>query len=301
MRKNIFLYFIIFPAFLIFFSCSSTRGTSSKKLPGNWQIEPIVIDGNNKDWPSPYPEYDSKAMLGYTVSNDKDNLYITVETGDLATQLKILVNGLTVWIDKTGAKQEVMAINYPIPIDAKAEGTKTNAENPSFSASTENTRNREQKMRILLEDKVRKLLSEAKEYSLQGFKACNMQYPILETDSCGIKVRIAIDSDNEMVWEAVIPFKTFYIKHEIDKRDKGKPLSVCFETTEMKRPQEHNNGHQNRGGGGFRPSVGMGGMGMRGGMGGGNRGAVTNPASTIMESAYKSTKTWKKFGIAYPN
>ncbi len=301
MRKKVFIYLLMINALFVFLSCKSYRSISTKKLPGNWQIEPIVIDGNNKDWPSPYPEYDGKAMLGYTVSNDKDNLYITVETGDLATQLKILVNGLTVWIDKTGAKQEFMAINYPIPIDTKAESDKLNKEKTSLAVHNENSRNREQKRRLALEDKIRETLNEAKEYSLQGFKACNMQFPIMETDSCGIKVRIAIDTDNEMVWEAVIPFKTFYIKHEIDKRDKGKPLSVCFETTEMKRPPENSNVHQNRNGGGFRPSVGMGGMGMRGGMGGGNRGASTNPVNNIMESAYKSTKTWKKFGIAYPN
>src|SRR6267154_5604685 len=96
-------------------SCGSSKHSKSKKLPGVWQAEPITIDGNNKDWPSPYPEYDQKAMLGYAVSNDKNNLYITVETGDPATQLKILREGLTVWIDKTGKQEQVTAINYPLP------------------------------------------------------------------------------------------------------------------------------------------------------------------------------------------
>ena len=83
-------------------SCSSTKNSTTKRLPGYWQNQPITVDGYNNDWPSPYPNYDEKAMIGYNVTNDKDNLYITMETGDLATQLKILTQGLTVWIDKTG-------------------------------------------------------------------------------------------------------------------------------------------------------------------------------------------------------
>jgi len=103
--QKIFLSTII-TLFIIFaVSCSSSKHSTSKRLPGLWQVQPINIDGSNKDWPSPYPEYDDKAMLGYAVSNDKDNLYITVETGDPATQLKILREGLTVWIDKTANKE----------------------------------------------------------------------------------------------------------------------------------------------------------------------------------------------------
>src|ERR1700751_3901141 len=110
-------------------SCSSSKHSKSKRLPGVWQVQPVTIDGNNKDWPSPYPEYDDKAMLGYAVSNDKDNLYITVETGDLATQLKILRNGLTVWIDRKGEKNELTAINFPIP-----NGGNTNENNKADRA-----------------------------------------------------------------------------------------------------------------------------------------------------------------------
>lgn len=288
-------------------SCNSSKHSSSKRLPGMWQVQPIVVDGDNKDWPSPYPDYDDKAMLGYAVSNDKDNLYITVETGDLATQLKILREGLTVWIDRTGNKEEQVAINYPIPMSAQ-EGYKpppkdnNNPQHPGGSSAD--------KLRMDMEDKVKAALAEAKEYSLQGFKSCNLQYPIMENDSCGIKVRMKIDADNELIWEAVVPFRTFYPKGQLTRADRGKPIAVGFETTGQKRPAGQPGGGNggNRGGGGgggFRPSVGFGGpmgMGMRmggGGMRGGNRNAQQNSNNNIMEPLYKSTKTWKKQGLAY--
>ena len=271
-----------------------------------WQAEPITIDGSNKDWPSPYPEYDDKAMLGYAVSNDKDNLYITVETGDPATQLKILREGLTVWIDKKGEKDEITGINYPIP--TSTDNSKQEGQRPSSAHAQQvsGTMDREQKRRMELEDRVRKALPEANEYSLQGFKSCNLQFPIMEKDTCGIVVRLGIDADDEMVWEAVVPFKSFYFKSELTRADKGRALSICFETTAMKRPAGQSSGNHGgggrAGGGGFSPGVGMGGMGMGMRMGGGGgRGGRTNTQNTpdIMEPAYKSTKTYKKFGLAF--
>jgi hypothetical protein len=301
-RYNVFFTTLVFLlTTIVIVSCNSSKHTRSKRLPGTWQAEPITVDGNNKDWPSPYPEYDDKAMLGYAVSNDKENLYITVETGDPATQLKILKNGLTVWIDRKGDKDEVTAINFPIP--ARDENTTAAAkkDRPSRGQWQQGQGSGQDKQRFELEDKVRNALIDANEYSLQGFKSCNLQYPIMVKDTCGIVVRIGLDADNELVWEAVVPFKTFYFKPEITRADKGKPLSVCFETEGMKRPAGQGGGHG--GGGGMRPGMSMG---MGGGMGmgmhmGGPRGGSRNTQNRtdLMEGAYKSTKTYKKFGIAF--
>ncbi len=286
-------------------SCSSTKKSTTKRLPGYWQNQPITVDGYNNDWPSPYPNYDEKAMIGYNVTNDKDNLYITMETGDLATQLKILTQGLTVWIDKSGGEDEVMAINYPLPSNDKNLGVVTQNHGPSSRTNLD-------KIRLELEERAKSALLKANEYSLQGFKACNLQYPLLAIDTCGVTVRMAIDSDNELVWEAKIPFKSFYGRNQIERRDKGKPIGIGFELTAIDRPKGQNTGNQsNRSSprmGGFRPSIGfggMGGMGMGvsggGGRMGNNNSSTQDPLANIMEPAYKNSKTWKKCGLAFPN
>ena len=139
------------------------------------------------------------------------------------------------------------------------------------------------------------MLDQANEFSLQGFKACNGQFPLLEKDSCGVEIKMALDDMNELVWEAKVPFRSFY-KPVIDRRDRGKPLSICFETIGSKRPPGQNPGGQrSHGGGGFSPGFGMGGMGMSMRTGGASRGGQTN---NDMEPLYKSTTTWKKIGIA---
>jgi hypothetical protein len=299
--------------------CGTAKKSKYKRLPGTWQVSPITIDGSNKDWPSPYPEYDGKAALGYCVSNDENNLYVTVETGDLATQLKILRNGLTVWIDKSGKKEESTAINFPLPADyEKRGGTAGEGKRPSgghwqqnggtTAGGTPTTTDAKQQRTMMLQERVRADVKSLKGYSLQGFKACNMEFPLLERDSCGIVVRIDVDSDNEMVWEAVIPFKSFYYRNKVSRMDKGKPMSICIETVGSKRPATPagGGGGGQGGGGGFRPNIGMGGMGgMRMGMGGGggrggSRGGGQHSApDTEMENLYKSTKTYKVFGVAW--
>src|SRR2546428_565009 len=194
--KKTFLYSALLVAGMGFGSCHSSKHSVPKRLPGTWQAQAITIDGDSKDWPAPYPEYDSKASLGYAISNDKENLYITVQTGDQATQMKILRNGLTVWIDKTGEHETKMAINYPLPRHYNRaarteheEGDESRAPGGHWEQSDGNI----PKQRASMEDRLRKLLAGANEYSLQGFKACNGQFPLLQKDTCGVIVRVGLD------------------------------------------------------------------------------------------------------------
>ncbi len=282
-------------------SCSITKSSKSKRRPGTWQAQPVTIDGYNNDWPAPYPEYDDKAMLGYAVSNDKENLYITVETGDPATQLKILHSGLTVWIDKAGERNAITAINFPLPDAYKAKKSDDEKRANEMNVGQVST---PEKQRYALEDRVKRAFQFADEYSLQGFKGCNRQFNIVENDSCGIVVRMAIDSTNELIWEAVVPLKAFYYKAAISAADKGKPLSICIETTGLKRPAGQKAARQT-GRGNFTPSIGFGGMGMRmGGMGMSSisaNGGMQQQEVNILESLYKDTKTIKFFGLAWQN
>ena len=302
--RNSFLLSCTLSVIFLNMSCGSSKPAHTKRVPGVWQETPVTIDGSNKDWPSPYPAYDDKAMIGYAVSNDRENLYITVETGDQATQLKILRNGLTVWIDKTGGKNEVTAINYPIPstyntIKGDGDRGEQSLQMPAQGGDI-------QKQRLAMTERIKKQIAEAREFSLEGFKACNAQFPLLERDSCGIKVSMALDEDNELVWEAVIPLKTFYYKQQVEPHDKGKELSICIETTGLTRPAgQKQPGGGRSSGGGFRPSIGMGmgcglgmSMGNRGGMGGGGRNH-SNTQDNSMDALYKSTKTFKTFGLAW--
>ena len=268
-------------------SCGGSRhsGKSKNFIPGTWQQQPIVIDGNSKDWPSPYPNFDAKAKIAYATSNDKENLYITMEAGDEMTQIKILKQGMTVSIDTSGNKDAAFHINFPLPNDAEPielpQGTRKN--DPASLQGRQ------------LDVKLSKSAKDANQFSLEGFNGCNGGYMVSQTTSCGIKVIARIDEYKELVWEAVVPFKAIYNKSVITAQDAEKPISVSFAIKGFKNPSSKNADNSN----GISNNTGTGAN-----LNGRNNQGTGRPPSTRqpenpMQHLYDNTKTWKQFGLAY--
>jgi hypothetical protein len=258
-------------------SCSSEHGShkSQDRIPGTWQATPIVADGKRTDWPTPYPYEDKKAMISYAVSNDQYNLYITAATGDPSTELKILRNGLVVWIDRTASKDKTMSICFP---------SDNNRNNGGQNISSRD-----------MPQHIDEALANVNEFFIQGFKGCRGKFTLQQGDSCGVKVGVGLDEYDQLVWEVVIPFKTFYTKNEIDMHDRGRPIDICFDIEGLQPPANRpNNGGMHMGGMGF----GVGGMGMGMGMGPG-MGGHRYGGGTENEQLYKSASFWKKVGIAF--
>ena len=280
--------FIVFASVIVFsFSCNcSKHSEKSKTLPGTWQSQPIVIDGDSKDWPSPYPNYDAKAMVAYATSNDKNNLYVTMETGDEMTQLKILKQGMTVSIDTNGRKESQFNINYPLQND-----------NDPIEMSKQEPHKKESHYHPegQWSSNIRKSAKDANQFSLEGFKNCNGGYIITQTTSCGIKVMLRIDEYKELVWEAVIPFRAIYNKDTITAADAGRPISVCFSVNRFKHPGSKSSSDNSANPAGMNNNMSSGGM--RGG--GASRGGGRSPNEDPLQHLYENTKTWKQFGIAY--
>lgn len=290
MVKNSFFYIS-----LLFFitACSSSKhSSSSTKLPGTWQSQPVIVDGNNSEWPSPYPSYDANAMIGYAVSNDSNNLYLTIETGDEMTQIKILKAGMTVWIDTGGAKSQNMGINFPLPnnsepLDLPKSGShRGGGEEPEYGENITGTIKG-------LSSKIRRAMEGAQQMSIDGFSACNGGYMVKQENNCDIKVSIGMDEYKELIYEAAIPFKALY-NRPITKADLGKPVSVCFAIKAFKSPSSNGNVSD-------ATRANHGATGIGGGMGGGMRGGGMRGANSAnpREHLYESSKTWKQFGLAF--
>jgi hypothetical protein len=274
---------------LVTASCSTAKHASSNNLPGVWQLQQITIDGSNKDWPAPYPFYDGKAKIGYAYSNDKDYLYLTIETGDEMTQMKILRAGLTVYIDTTGKKSQLISIRFPLNTDNES----TPVQQHQGKQNADNNSDLQQSRQKSTKERINNMLNEANQMYLDGFYGCNGPILIKQDNNCGIVVRTAIDEFGDLVWEAAIPFKAVYGRQELSKSDIGKAVSVCFAIKGFKKPASS-------GGEGGHGSGGMGGGMHGGGMGGmhGSGGRPGNSANT-REQLFESTKTWKQFGLAY--
>jgi hypothetical protein len=271
-------------------SCGSAKkgGKSGATVAGSWQAEPIKIDGDCTDWPSPYPNYDAKAKVAYATSNDAENLYITIQTGDPLTQIKMLKQGLSVAIDTGGRKDASFVINYPLQntedlAELFAQSDAQNSGSPTLSRQ--------------FEQKLKKSLDVSNQYALEGFGACNGGYMISQEAPCGIRVKAAIDEYKQLVWEAVIPIKALYGRNTLTTTDVGKAISVCYAIKGFKAPSTK----------GDNTSMPMNNsMGRQGGMAGGGMNSMPMGASTASKSGgplahlYESTKTWKFFSLAGP-
>jgi hypothetical protein len=275
-------------------SCHSSKHASkSNGMPGTWQAQPIVIDADSKDWPSPYPNYDSKSLIGYATSNDKRYLYVTMETGDEYAEMKILKAGMSVWIDTNGGKDQSFTIQYPLPDDGgeSFDMDRSGKDKRRGGGTGYDSKLRSQDFYA----KAKRAASSAAQMTIEGAPYCSGGFAITQNNPCGIMVRIGIDEYKELIWEAAIPFKAIYGKDSLSKGDAGRPISVCYAIKGFKRPKSNNEstGSSGMGGnGGMQGSRGGG----RGGKGG-NQGMMngTDPKDLL----YETTKTYKYFGLAY--
>ena len=226
----------------------------------------MIADGNPQEWKIPLRFYDSKSKLSYAVTNDLDNLYICIRITDDASQVKVMRAGMQVWIDTSGSNRQVTGILFPKhltePADPVATNPETRGKRPGGGrpANMSGMRTRFQK--------------EYKEMQLTGFKAPIRGALPLQNDY-GINLGInwdanRYDSSYIMIYEAVIPFKTFY-KNKLTVADSLKKFGISIIVNSLPRPATKTGGGS-RGGGGMSGGGMGGGGGMRGGgMGGGGR------------------------------
>jgi hypothetical protein len=69
-----------------------------------------------------------KAKLYYSLSNDKDNLYVDFKFEDQGVQNGIQYDGLTIWINMDGKAVRKMGVRYPMG--------SLNVKNPSYPVNT---------------------------------------------------------------------------------------------------------------------------------------------------------------------
>jgi hypothetical protein len=74
----------------------------------------ITIDGKAPEWAGREAYYNEDEGLKIGFSNDDRYLYVYFSTWHRRTQMQILMNGLTVWIDANGGKKESFGVNYPV-------------------------------------------------------------------------------------------------------------------------------------------------------------------------------------------
>ena len=287
MKLNLF---IIGLCLLLFSACQRTLYFAF------WQSAPVVADGKAKEWSVPLNYYDADTKLQYTISNDRQNLYVCLKAGDEQTQLKIIRGGMRLWIDTTGHNRNHVGVLFPMPNHEPLEKTAATSDNsdapvPGSNYTSYGSAKNKGGHKVPVSALKKAFYASPKEMQLAGFKPPLGGLTSIENKS-GIFLGLDWDSTNTMVYEAVIPFKTFY-KDSLSYKDSLKIFGVSITVNGLTAPSgAHSGGH---GGGdasmpgGIPGAGGMSGMGGRGGAGG-RRGGTAAPINPLYENASIKTQ-----------
>ena len=254
MKKSIISSILLLFAFGLLSSCSQKFYESL-----HWQNDKVTIDGKIPEWSDPLRFYDDKSKINYTISNDRENLYLCMKTSYEPTIVKIIHNGMDFRIDTIGKESFPISFNFPIAdeiVMMRSKRTEIPKEDNQHQRSDNQVRNQ-------------KMLSHARNFHLTGFKApLNGTMPLIN-NRAGISAAINIDSLGFLYYEAIIPLGTFY-KKELTGTDTNKVFCYDIKIAGLPAPETHE--------GVGTPHASMGGAGASGGrhqgsgMGGGHYG-----------------------------
>lgn len=76
-----------------------------------------VLDGTLDEWKAGKFETDPDTHIAYAVDNDRDYLYVAMKIEDPRTQMKMMMQGMDMYIDKNGKKRERQGIQFPVKRD----------------------------------------------------------------------------------------------------------------------------------------------------------------------------------------
>ena len=255
--------FIFLTVFI--FSCTRTI-----YAPADWQYKKVTIDGKISDWIIPPRFYDESNGINYTLSNDRQNLYLFCSIINEQLQLKILYSGIEFAIDTLGKKSFPISIKYPYSANANPELIKSTNKQPETEDYRKNINqphsNNQQvpgsRPKIDRSAMKYRLLSEKTDMQTTGFKSISGNIiKMSEQNRTGISAAIDFDKNGTMYYEAAIPFSTFY-KKELVPSDSNRVFNYRIKIN----PAPDIKDNQNRG-------TGMsGGGGRHGGMSGGEMG-----------------------------
>ncbi|MDA3954016.1 MAG: hypothetical protein PF485_10230 [Bacteroidales bacterium] len=261
MKTNIII--IAISSLLLFAGCSTYEAS--------YEATPLNIDGSSSDWTTTLDSKDNN-RFSYGISNDEKNLYIRININDQSIQKKLMLAGLTMWIDTTGKKKEYLCITCPI-------------EKPFPKMD----RNKKKQNKNVPEWNPNQLL----EVEFFGFKK-NIENYFVVQNPYGVEVSIDQDDFKSLYYEMKIPLNAIYSNYSDIS---PKTLSIGLETGSLKSSTTESKPlGMNTGGGGSGKGSGGGGSRGSGGDGGGSKGGG-NPGgkqNSSMNDLSTPTKVWIK-------
>jgi len=217
-----------------------------------WQSHPLKAGEFADYWHAPL-QYNSKAQMLYGISNDNQNLYVALQITDKTVQRKILLTGLTFWLDTTAKGKEQLGLTFPVQKSSQINRGKNKGQQQS------NQRMSKTEIRKFNE----KYANGMSEILIVGYDGETESRLGGNKSTKGINAILSLDSLQVLYYEVQIPLQMIFHRTDTFLSDSTKYFSYAFETGHFEMPLQASGGMKGKGGG-------QGGGGGRGGGGGGS-------------------------------
>lgn len=264
-------------AIIISLSALTVSGCNEQKLNSTFRGDGIGVDGDVSDWQGSTQLYDRDNGVKLGVANDKENIYISVVVWGEDIKRKIMMGGVTMWLDAGIDRIGEIGIQFPMSMASSARGNDVLESSPSKNgrSGSESFSERDRRSEMIKE-----FIGNAKEFELiVGENKESYVYLLDEgEEKTGIKLCM-IEKNRSIFYESKVPLRTICGPDYTLPVECSSEFGLKFKTGEIKgrmaRPESEDmrgDGQRPGGMGGGRPGGGMGGgMGggpPRGGMGG---------------------------------
>lgn len=72
------------------------------------------VDGNLNEWTPAHFETDKESQIQYALDHDAGNLYLAMKVPNFRMQMKMMTQGMKLFIDKKGKRKEGTGIEFPV-------------------------------------------------------------------------------------------------------------------------------------------------------------------------------------------
>ena len=260
-----------------------------------WAQQPITVDGNSAEWHEPLNNYNTGTKLAFALANDRQNLYVIIESLDEMTTRKVLSGGLTLNINTAGKKKDGFKINF---LGMDRPPRPAGAGNDSLMHTETDHDVHETPVNVI---------------QVAGFKRIPDGVLAIPNKQ-DIQVAAAFNKNRDYICELSIPLA------ELDLTgNEVKAIAYNIKFNKANKSADHKKGgDMDAGGGGMKGGMGggmkggrgggggmgggMGGGGMGGHGGGGRRGGGGNSAAPSGQDdlAGRATDFWIKYELAKP-
>ena len=280
---------------LLFLILSAIIDTSGQER-NLWPDRPVNIDGISDEWTRSLFKYNSSAKLSYSISNDRSNLYILIESADQPTNNKILANSIRVSINSKGKKKATTSLTFPI------------LELDDLLKSRQFRGSRNDRPALDTRDLKNEAVSSANTIKVDGFpRIPDGTFSLHLMNTYGIKAAAHLDDRKVLTYELSVPLSQLdispnqvkYIAYQIKINGSPDPINKSSTYPDNRRTPGGNGGIPT---GGI-PGIGTGGLPGMGGTirigGRGQRpssGTIPNPQNNKMSD--KAVRFWVKYQLA---